>query len=604
VNGVLEVRTRRGWERVFPNLDPPRILETDEIAIRGLAPEQRIVVGLTEVASDAAGCVTLRPATDEHLKGHVGLVEIAAAGVVAGELDIVPDKLSEPAYLELRAELQRVWTDLVLDPEGRTTVRAIPPSAHELWRRIDEPISRIVDHPNELLRVGTEVRRMEQARRPRELQPGVVRAGLRGRPALTRTLQRTTDTPENHLCRATLELLRSHARRDAGAGDVVRRIDRVLTHPVFRRSHSPVRTVTLGMRSDRRYRQVLAVHQILNRPELAATEGPGELRLGVPALSRLYEYWVFLQVLLAATERYGAPLDAGFDALAVRLPGSRRRLGLAHGTTVTFPGPVHVAFEPDIDARGDGWMGLEYVPHPDPARQQFAATPDVVVFRPGPDPWLTVVDAKYVGRPFVEMEAARVHEKYARMRWHGTPVVRDVLVAQPHEGYESRWAGYGYVPMRPGLPVRLPLPPAVSPNVPHVAAPAAAVAAGAVSIVADQYWMHGWLQGRRIEIGAMRDAVAAGRMVERCEIVMPRLAQLVSFARVAEQRGWQTHWLDSANRGKQVAAILELVSLRAGEGPVIVVSGDPAVTERLPAGRVEVFDDLERVPLIVSPTIL
>ena len=211
-----------------------------------------------------------------------------------------------------------------------------------------------------------------------------------------------------------------------------------------------------------------------------------------------------------------------------------------------------------------------------------------------------MIDAKYVGRPFVEMEAARVHEKYARMRLHGTPVVRDVLVAQPHEGYESRWAGYGYVAMRPGLPVRLPLPPAVSPSVPALASPARVVATGAVSIVADQYWMHAWLHGRRIEIGAMRDAVASGRPVDRCEIVMPRLAQLVSFARAAEQRGWQTHWIDSANRGKQVAAILELVSLRAEERPVIVVSGDPAVTGRLPTGRVEVFDDLERVPLILS----
>jgi hypothetical protein len=458
VNGAVEVRTRDGWAPVTRGGPPPRVLETGDVVVRGLAPGQELVVGLTPVVADAAGVASLRPATDEHLSGHVGFVELVAGGLVLGELELVPDKLSEPAYLALRAELQHVWTDLVLDPDGVTAVRARLPPARELWRRIDEPISRILEHPHEVLRAGTEPRRLERARRPRELQPAVVRAGLRGRPALTRTLERTADTPENHLCAATLQLLRSHALRDAGAGDIVRRIDGLLRSPTFPRSHHPVRAITWGMRNDRRYRQVLAVHQVLNRPVLAATEGPGDLRLGVPALSRLYEYWVFLRVLVAAAERYGPPLAPGFEALAARLPGSRRRLELGRGTTVTFPGPVHVAFEPEIDARGGGWMGLEYVPHPDPARQQFRATPDVAVFRPGGEPWLTIIDAKYVGRPFVELEAAKVHDRYARMRWNGVPVVRDVLVVHPHEGFESRWAGYGHVPMRPGAPARLPLP--------------------------------------------------------------------------------------------------------------------------------------------------
>src|SRR5205814_9697042 len=132
---------------------------------------------------DEGGTATLRQATDEGLSGRVGLVGIVAGREVVGELELVPDKLSEPAYEAIRAELQRVWTDLVLDPEAPTAVRAAPPSARELWRRLDEPIRRILAHPNEQLVIGTAPRRTERARRPREPQARVVRAGSRARPA-------------------------------------------------------------------------------------------------------------------------------------------------------------------------------------------------------------------------------------------------------------------------------------------------------------------------------------------------------------------------------------------------------------------------------------
>ena len=65
------------------------------------------------------------------------------------------------------------------------------------------------------------------------------------------------------------------------------------------------------MRTDPRYRQVLAVYRALDQPYLHATEGPGELRLGVRGMVRLYEYWVYLQVLQAAREMYGPLLEPG-----------------------------------------------------------------------------------------------------------------------------------------------------------------------------------------------------------------------------------------------------------------------------------------------------
>ena len=194
---------------------------------------------------------------------------------------------------------------------------------------------------------------------------------------------------------------------------------------------------------------------MLDRPEAYATEGPGEARLGMKAIIRLYEYWVFLQVLDACRERYGAPLEPGFSILGRRSRSGTVRLGIPAGTTVVFPGDVHVAFEPRITSSGLGWQGLENVPHPDRAMAQDLITPDVVVLRRGAEPALVVVDAKYVGRHWVDYESAKIHARYSRIRLRGEPVVRCVLAAHPHPGKDAVWAGYGSVPMIPCEPVVL-----------------------------------------------------------------------------------------------------------------------------------------------------
>ena len=611
---TVEVRTLRGWQRLGHD-QVPTVRETETISLRGLAAGQVVRIGLTEVTADDTGDVSLRPATDQHLSGHVGLVDIADRDSYIGEVELIPHKMSEEAYRVLRAELQRLWTDLVFTDASPTTVRAGPPSARELWRRIDRPVLQILDQPSTRVEVGVEPRRVDQVRHPRELTHAVLRAGQRNRPALTRTLQRTTNTPENQLCAVTLRLLKNHAKRDPSATDVVSKIERLLRHPTLPTSSGPLRRITWGMRSDRRYSQVLAIHQLLNRPELEATEGPGELRLGVPALSRLYEYWVFLHVLAAASDLYGPPEGQGFEQLAIPVRGNRRRLEIPRGTTVTFPGPVHIAFEPNINTRGDGWMGLEYVPHPHPDRQQLAGTPDVAVLDLGASPTapsLTIIDAKYVGRSFVEFEAARVHDKYSRMRMTGIPVVRNVLIAHPHTGFANQWAGYGHLPLTPGQPANLrclPMP-SVPPsealerppsgNVPPSTAPPARVTephfgTRELYVVADQFWMRQALAGRRIDLDAMKAVVAGNRQVQRFDLVMPRLGQLVPFGRAAEVCGWHVEWLESVDREGQISSLVELIGSHL-PGAVIVVSGDRALLELLPVGRIETFQDLDRVP--------
>lgn len=602
-----EVRGTHGWRRIGPG-HVPRIHETDTIHLRDLPPGAAVRIGFTQVVADGTGSVALRPTDDESLHGHVGIVGIVVDGVAVGEIELVPHKMSEGAYQVLRADLQRVWTDLVFADDGATSVAAGPPPARDLWRRIDRPLMQILDQPSTRVEVAVEPRHLERVRHHRELTPAVVRAGQRRRPALTRTLRWSTNTPENELCTATLHLLRNHASRDPAGSDLVRTIDKVLRHPTLPTTTRPMRRITWGMRSDPRYRQVLAVHQVLNRPELEATEGPGELRLGVPALTRLYEYWVFLQVLVAATQRYGLPDGDGFAQLATPVRGNRKRLEIERGTTLTFPGPVHVAFEPDINTRGDGWMGIEYVPHPDPSRQQFGATPDVAVLDLSAgdrSPAMLIIDAKYVGRAFVEHDAARMHEKYARMRLHGIPLVRNVLVAHPHPNLGRQWAGYGHFPLNPGDPsnrvplplIRLPPTPS-SPPKPTAALPTASSdqqpVTGSIHVLADQFWMREALNGRRIDLAMLRDVVGRGRVVERFDLVMPRIGQLIAFSYAAEAAGWTIEWIDSIDRQPQRAEFAELVKSRL-PNPVLVVSDDPELLRMLPQETVT-FSDLQSVP--------
>lgn len=461
MNPADEVRvwTRKGWRSLRPGR-PVAVDESELFSINGLAPGATVRIGSEHRAAGGGADVRIDLATSEALHGHLGLIEVVVDGTVVGEVDVVPGKLSEPAYQELRADLQRVWAGLVLDPEGVSRLQAGPPPPSELWRRIEAQVRDVALSPREVLVAGEVPRHRNRVRRARELTPSVTRAAHRGGAGLARVTTRSTDTPEHQMVVDTLVRLRSYAERHPEDGDVATQVGTVLRSlpRVPSGAHRAVRP-TWGMRSDPRYRRIHAVRRILERPDLEPTEGPGELRLGVKGMVRLYEYWVFLQVLLACEARYGPPLEPGYAVLGTSLHGGRHRLDLPRGTTVRFADDIHVGFEPEITTRGDRWRRLEYVPHPDPDHFQSLATPDVVVLREGREPEAVVIDAKYVAREGVDRAALATHAKYSRIRLDGRPVVRQVLVAHPHAGKDDHWAGYGGIPMAPGLaqaPIPLP----------------------------------------------------------------------------------------------------------------------------------------------------
>ena len=481
---TLEVLVGRTWLPLSRGDDCPRVAESSKLSLRGLERGETVILGLREERADPQGRITLRLNKGTHLSGHLGRVEVwRESGESGNEFEIVPDKMSEDSFQTLRSDLERIWTGLIFDSDGDSKLRGQMPSPAELWRSIEKPLQDIIAEPKSVLARAEGVKRLESVRRPSELTASVIRAspllarsvgghgndpsdsagflaeaGLVQRPGRSSVIVREVDIPENALVAETLRRLASYSRRQPDGRDVATRANRVLRNYPFtscRRPYGGIGAPRMRTLRDPRYRQIDKVLRILNRPETHATEGPGEARLGVKAISRLYEYWVFLQVLEACRQRFGAPLGPGFKVLGHMTRAGITRLEISAGTTVQFANDVHVAFEPQITSSGSGWQGLENVPHPIRKLAQNLITPDVVVLRLGSEPEAVIFDAKYVGRDWVEFKAAEVHSRYSRIRFQGKPVVRHVLAAHPHDGINYVWAGYGSVPMIPGKPTDL-----------------------------------------------------------------------------------------------------------------------------------------------------
>ncbi len=465
---AVEVLVKRRWWPLGRGGTAPTITESQTLHLRGFDSYEDFNLSALPYTADAGGHFTVQLVQDSSLRGHLGLIEVTRSdGAAAGEIEIAPDKLSEPAYEILLAELQRLWAGLIFDPGGVNSVQGALPTPATLWHEIEGPISQIAAEPRSFLTLGEGLRKLESVRRPCELTPSVLQGGLAllkgrrrqvgakgragagrrssgasglpgrsagqsdlglgsipSRPGRGRALQRSVDLPENTLAAEALRRLVIYARRHPDGAAVARSAMRALNAEPFvscgplRRGMEAANVRTIN---DPRYRRVERVLQVLRRPEVYATEGPGEARLGIQAISRLFEYWVFLRVLEACYLRYGPPAAPGFAVLSQISRSGTTRLVIGADTTVSFPGDVHVAFEPHIHSSALGWQQLENVPHPHPALAQNLITPDVVVLRRSNNPSMLVVDAKYTGRHMIDYHAAKTHGKYARVRLDGTP---------------------------------------------------------------------------------------------------------------------------------------------------------------------------------------
>lgn len=452
----LQVKTRYGgWATLAAGLPPPRVGESSTLLLAGVPPGAPVLLGPIEQQANGLGELALRLPTSD-LAGHVGLLPVVVAGVPVGEIEIVPEKLTETAYRRLRADIEATWVRLAFDPDGFSATTAQGPRAVDLWQRIAACIEGIRSSPRTILTRQAAYGRLEQVRLAGSLRPGLLRSSLAGGIGLVDQVAATVDTPENRWVKEALLRLGRAAARQRDAAGVVETIARYLREEPFSGLPAPAGPLrpTHGMLRDPRYRVVWQALLELGGTPAAVVEGAGPLRLGLKSLPRLYEYWVFLQVLKAAEQRFGPPLGRGFADIVRRLGSNRARVELLPGTTVSFPGRVRVAFEPAIRAWGAAatWEEIELVPHPDRALAASLAVPDVVIAVGGPPPRLLIIDAKYVARGFVELEAALVHARYGRMLCKGVPVVEQVLAAHPHAGLAARWAGYGHLPFVPGEP--------------------------------------------------------------------------------------------------------------------------------------------------------
>ena len=475
---VIEMRVKRGWQSLGWGERSPTLEESAKLVLRGFAANEVVWLGPLEVRADQGGCLSISLNNNQKLAGHLGFIEVAReSGYVVGELLILPDKISERNYQDLRADLEKVWVGLLFDPRSASALSARLPSPRTMWNSIASSLQDIIAEPTAVIASGSGVKRLDSVRKPSELTASVLRrsaylvANARDnlpaetssqtftrtadmqRPGRSVVLKRDVNVPENALVAETLYRLAVYARRSTDGLEVSTRAQRMLRSYPFadcRWQRRDISAALTRVRYDPRYQQIAQVHKILEGPEAYATEGPGDVRFGVKGISRLYEYWVYLQVLLACQKKYGEPLEPGFDVLGYRTHAGTTRLELPEGTTVRFKPDILVAFEPSITADGKGWQKLENVPNPQPKIAKNTIKPDVVVLKLGKEPQAVVFDAKYINRHWVETAALKVHAHYSRIRLAGKPIVSQVIVAHPHEGIDYLWAGYGSTPMSPG----------------------------------------------------------------------------------------------------------------------------------------------------------
>lgn len=591
--------------------DLARILQVGELAVvelLGARPGAEVTLGGRPFRCDRRGSLRLRLDRDFH--GRIGRYAIKVDGVELTKIDIWPQKISREGFDRLVEELQRTWLHLVVDDQGPRPGGA---SAEVLWRQLRPLVGRILDEPRTRLERRPVVIRPELARRLPPT-PAVRVAAARQRPVVVPGLVSVPAALDHALVADTLRRLATLARRNA-VDRIGAEVGELLRLPLLRDvSHrSGELRLGQGARHDPRYREIARIRRQLLEERAPLVEGPTEARYGLHAVDRLYEYWVFLRIVRWMGKHRG-PTETDLRSLARPLPGGRLRLELAPGTTVRFRDGIEVVFAPRIDDGSDSWRGLR----PGGPNER---TPDVVVWQPGEVRPLRVIDAKYRAPERILDATRQIHERYGRIADADGGVVADVVAAHPNEGSTFAYAGHRAVSFVPGgtvdvegalgEPVGRPRGPSPQaplrrsvPSTTAFAAPSApartgrrraphATLPGPVDLVYDQRWAREHLGDRRLDLGALREWLAAGRPIRRQAMLAPAIAPLDGFLGVASGWGWELLPC-GADRPSQLRALDEVV---AGGGPVVLVSGMADALALVDAVDHEIVDDLRGAPL-------
>ncbi|MCM6761805.1 hypothetical protein NB037_05170 [Rathayibacter sp. ZW T2_19] len=433
------------------------VAETSTLTVTGLETGDELILGGTRTFPAANGTVIVRLA-------HLQAIGLTSASVWRGRRDIaratveiLPGKVRQAEFDVLWRELHEVWVDLLF--RARSSIRAVERRADpgSLWRGARPLVESICAYPQTQLVRGRSTAPYARARNV-DFTPSrklVMGAALQDE-LPTRPVIGSADIPANRLIARFCDAVATAAER-AGNAVVAADARRMRDHPTLRELRadafpSPDAVVA----KDQRYLRCWHALRRLASPATSNTTGPFPDPIGLIRLSALYEYWVFMKVVIGVELILGAPLDEGYAAFGRDRGGDRRELRLEPGTRLDFRGGVSVHYEPVI-GRADpstraGGFDLRVPPFEvDRERAPVHVTPDVVVSGPA---GILVLDAKYVGEQDLASKSQKLHARYGGIHRRNDPqgLCREVIVVHPGRDTTVEFAGHAALPMTPGHP--------------------------------------------------------------------------------------------------------------------------------------------------------
>jgi hypothetical protein len=437
------------------------IREDEPLELFELTPHEPFYIGNLQCEANEQGQFKFNFMTNEQFRCHIGIIEVTAEDGSQFEVDVLPGKFTQREFEILKDELQSVWAGIILDAEGISAVAAMQQSrpANELWdNRARRALQSLLENPPTQLESRQTLVSISRVRQLGTPDIRLVMAKERGLPLQALAPTPTVKTAELYFVRDTLIRLQSLAKRQIGLSEpgssqyfellnTSRSISRFLQHPTLDVHPTRCRPTHL-MSTDRRLNIFLKLRSALSQLDAPLIIGPGDLRLGVKGIDRIYEIWVFLKVLQAATIIYGSPVS-GLEQLATRSNSRNLELHIEDGAEVLFPGDIKISFTPAIFTnQASSWEGLDFLSNPSFENPPIKATPDIMILGPQND--AVVIDAKYRARHYIDKSTVEVHAKYSRFRRNGIGVVAQVIGAHPHSDIAYKFAGYSAQPFVPG----------------------------------------------------------------------------------------------------------------------------------------------------------